>query len=281
MSSKRHDRPVAMGVDIGATWIRVAVVHPDGRMQRIARRATAVPDLRTFLLTTLRHEKPSRRQALALVVASRGVWTRRERERIAIDLRDVAARVEVISDAQAALLGALGHRPGVLVLAGTGSIVLGRGANDRWARAGGLGPLFGDDGSGFWLGREWLRATTSGADFMLARRLVQSPDAVARIAALAPAVLTHARRGDRRARAIVGEGARRLAALAIDVTRQLRLTPPVAISWAGSVMSDARYRAAISRALSRAGVRAHWTAPRDEALAAAAQRAAQLAGWTA
>src|SRR5687767_7815614 len=278
MSSKRHDRPVAMGVDIGATWIRVAVVHPDGRMQRIARKATAVPDLRTFLLTCLRHEKPPRRQALALVVASRGVWTRRERGRIAVALRGVAARVDVISDVQAALLGALGHRSGVLVLAGTGSIVLGRGANDRWARAGGLGPLLGDDGSGFWLGREWLRATTSGANFMSARRLVQSPHAVARIAALAPGVLRRARRGNRPARAIARAGARHLAALAADVIRQLRLAPPVAISWAGSVMSDARYRSAVARALSRTGVRARWTAPRDEPLAAAAQRAAQLAG---
>jgi N-acetylglucosamine kinase-like BadF-type ATPase len=269
-----------MGVDVGGTWIRVAVVHPDGRMQRIARKATAVPDLRIFLLTTVRQESPRRRQALALVVASRGVWTPRERGRIAAALRGVAARVDVISDAQAALLGALGHRPGVLVLAGTGSIVLGRGTTDRWARAGGLGPLLGDDGSGFWLGREWLRATTSSADFLSARRLVKSPDAVARIAALAPDVLRRARRGDRRARAIVRDGAHRLAALAVDVTRQLRLAPPVAISWAGSVMRDARYRAAVARALSRAGVRAQWTAPRHEALAAAAQRAAQLAGWT-
>jgi N-acetylglucosamine kinase-like BadF-type ATPase len=116
---------------------------------------------------------------------------------------------------------------------------------------------------------------------MPARRLVQAPDAVARIAALAPGVLRRARGGDRRARAIVRDGARHLAALVVDVTRQLRLTSPVRVSWAGRVMSDARYRAAVGRALSRAGLRARWVAPRDEPVMAAARRAARLAKWTA
>src|SRR2546425_2038983 len=41
-------------------------------------------------------------------------------------LRGLAVRVEVIADAQAALLGAIGDGPGALVLAGTGSIVVAR-----------------------------------------------------------------------------------------------------------------------------------------------------------
>jgi N-acetylglucosamine kinase-like BadF-type ATPase len=284
MSAKRHDGLPVLGVDIGATWIRVAVLDVDGRLAVTIRKATGVPDLRKFLLTAARRatSRPRGghrgRGVAALVVASRGIWTMPERRRLARRLRGVAAHIEVISDAQAALLGALGDRAGVLVLAGTGSIVLACDARERWARAGGLGPLLGDEGSGFWLGREWLRATTSGEDFMPARRLVQAPDAVTRIAALAPGVLRRARRGDARARAIVREAARHLAAQVVDVTRQLRFGSPVAVSWAGSLMSDARYRAAVARALSRAGVRARWIAPRHAPVVAAVRRAARLAG---
>src|ERR671935_277939 len=87
----------------------------------------------------------------------------------------------------------LGVGAGVLILAGTGSIVIGRDRRGRWARAGGLGPLLGDEGSGFWLGRAWLRATTQGEDFLPARRLIQARDPVRRIAALAPGVIARAR----------------------------------------------------------------------------------------
>lgn len=277
MSAKRHDDLPVLGVDVGATWIRIAVLDVAGRVAVTSRKVSRVPDLRKFLLST----RGARRGAAALVVASRGIWTPPERRRLARRLRGVAPRIDVISDAQAALLGALGDREGVLVLAGTGSMVLARDARERWARAGGLGPLLGDEGSGFWLGREWLRATTSGEDFLPARRLVQARDAVARIAALAPDVLRRARRGDRRARAIVREAARHLAAQVVDVTRQLRLPSPVRVSWAGRLMSDADYRAAVGRALSRAGLRARWSAPREEPVVAAARRAARLAGRTA
>lgn len=177
-------------------------------------------------------------------------------------------------------LGALGGATGVLILAGTGSIVIGRDLAGRWARAGGFGPLLGDEGSGFWLGRAWLRATTQGEDFLPARRLIQSRDPVRRIAALAPAVIARARRGDRRARTIVAEGQRHLAAQALDVVRRLRVPSPVAVSWAGSVMDDAWFRAGVARALARAGVRARWRPPAMAPVEAAAVRAAELARRT-
>ena len=212
-----------------------------------------------------------------LVVGSRGIWTGPERRVLARRLTRVARRVEVLSDAQIAHLGALGGGDGLLILAGTGSIVIGRDRGRRWTRAGGFGSLLGDEGSGFWLGRAWLRATTQGEDFLPARRLVQAPNPVRRIAALAPSVLARARRGDRRAQAIVAEAQRHLAAQARDVVRRLRMPQPVTVSWAGSVMSDARYRAGIARALARAGVRTRWRPPAMPPVEAAAQRAAELA----
>ena len=91
------------------------------------------------------------------------MWTAPERERARAALAPLAPTVRIMSDVEAAYLGALGTGAGVLLLAGTGSIALGRDAAGRWHRAGGLGPLLGDEGSAFWIGRAWLRATDRGA----------------------------------------------------------------------------------------------------------------------
>lgn len=281
MSANRHrgpDRlPLGVGADVGGTWIRLLALRGGRRAARVAVPATGLRELEKFFPTVWKSRGWTRRDVATLVVASRGVWTARERRALVHRLQGMARRVVVLSDAQAALLGALGTRPGVLVLSGTGSIVVGRDARGRWERAGGLGPLFGDEGSAFWLGREWLRATSRGEDFTPIRRLVHARNPVARIATLAPAVVRRARRGHRRARAIVTAGQAHLAALAADVARRLRLPPPVAISWAGSVLRDKWFRAGLRRAVARAGVRARWVAPAAEPVVAAARLAGRLA----
>ena len=48
--------------------------------------------------------------------------------------------------------------------AGTGSIVYGRNASGLAARAGGWGHMIGDEGSGYWIGREALAAVVRAAD---------------------------------------------------------------------------------------------------------------------
>ncbi len=55
----------------------------------------------------------------------------------------------VTHDARIALAGATGGEPGVIVIAGTGSIAFGENATGETARAGGWGYLFGDEGGGF------------------------------------------------------------------------------------------------------------------------------------
>jgi N-acetylglucosamine kinase-like BadF-type ATPase len=212
----------------------------------------------------------------ALVVAARGVWSVAERRVLAARLRGLAPRVQVLADAQAALLGALGGRPGLLVLAGTGSIVVGRDARGRWVRAGGLGPLIGDEGSGFWLGRQWLRANLDARGEIEARRLATRPDAVARIAGLAPGVLARAVAGDPKARMVVRDGQRALAAQGVTVARRLGARGPIDATWAGTLMSSPTYRAGVLRAAARAGLRARWHPPIAEPVVAAACLAAAL-----
>ena len=216
----------------------------------------------------------SRGRAHTLLVASRGIWTPSERRHRARQLRGLARKVRVISDAEAAYLGALGEGAGVVLLAGTGSMTLARDPRGRWARAGGLGPLLGDEGSAFWIGREWLRTTGSGPGFARTRRILASPDPIARIAALAPGVLRRARAGSRSARGIVGSSQDALARLVVSSARELALRPPVRVSWAGGLLADARFRAGIWHALRRRGLRVAPVAPRESALAAVARMAA-------
>ena len=161
-----------MGVDAGGTWVRVRALADARPVASVAHPARAVPELATFLHNLWRRRGWTRARVDALVVASRGVWLPRERRALRRRLSGLARRVNVIADVEAAWHATLGAERGVLVLAGTGSIALGRDARGRWARAGGLGPLLGDEGSAFWIGREWLRAT---ADERARRRFATAP----------------------------------------------------------------------------------------------------------
>jgi glucosamine kinase len=74
------------------------------------------------------------------------------------------ATIIIESDAFIASIGAIGIDPGLLLIAGTGSIVIGRDKDRSMFRVGGWGPYFGDDGSGFWIGREAVRAALRSMD---------------------------------------------------------------------------------------------------------------------
>jgi N-acetylglucosamine kinase-like BadF-type ATPase len=69
-----------------------------------------------------------------------------------------ADRYLITHDADIALTGALAGKPGLIVIAGTGSIAYGRNAEGKSVRAGGWGYLFGDEGSAFDIVRQALRA---------------------------------------------------------------------------------------------------------------------------
>jgi N-acetylglucosamine kinase len=68
------------------------------------------------------------------------------------------ARLVVTNDAVIALAGATSTGQGIITIAGTGSIAFGRNAAGRSARSGGWGYIFGDEGGGFDIARQALRA---------------------------------------------------------------------------------------------------------------------------
>lgn len=186
------------------------------------------------------------------------------------DKRDIVAelvraeRLLVTTDAVIALMGATGGEPGVIVIAGTGSIAFGRNAAGRSARAGGWGYIFGDEGGAFDIVRQALRAALRfeegwGPATALHGALLEATGAASanellhlfytrryprpRIAGLAPLVDETARRGDEMAVEILRQAAQRLATYAAAVRRQLfRPEEPVAVAYIGGVFASAILR---------------------------------------
>lgn len=89
-----------------------------------------------------------------------------EAERVAVEqaLAGTARVVRVVSDGEVALHGAFDGGPGVLLIAGTGSVAYGRGPDGRMDRCGGWGMYVGDEGSGYALGRAALAAALRSVD---------------------------------------------------------------------------------------------------------------------
>ena len=109
-------------------------------------------------------ERDIRPDAICLGIA--GVDRQRDAQAIKEIMRRIGykTRTVVVNDALVALVAGAGNQPGVVVVAGTGSIAYGRDAEGRAARAGGWGYLLGDEGGGFWIGRAALSAVVRQFD---------------------------------------------------------------------------------------------------------------------
>lgn len=165
-----------------------------------------------------------------------------EDKRALLEQMLAADRLIVTTDALIALSGATGGEPGIIAIAGTGSIAFGRNAQGRTARAGGWGYVFGDEGGGFDLVRKALRAALRheegwGPETALRRLLLEATGAASanellhrfyttefprpRIASYAVLVDRAACEGDSVAREILREAAADLARLVEAVRAQL------------------------------------------------------------
>jgi N-acetylglucosamine kinase-like BadF-type ATPase len=167
------------------------------------------------------------------------------RNEIAALMRDllssiVGGEIETVGDVEIAFDDAFSKTPGVIVIAGTGAIVYGRNSRGESARAGGWGFPISDEGSGFWIGAEAVRATLhahdSGENPPLLRELVQASgardfeDFIVRMnaqpspdfATLFPVVLASADRRDPIASNVLLRAGRELAGMAETVLRRLK-----------------------------------------------------------
>ncbi|HWF08387.1 MAG TPA: BadF/BadG/BcrA/BcrD ATPase family protein [Bryobacteraceae bacterium] len=170
-------------------------------------------------------------------------------------------KLHVTDDARIALAGATNGAPGIVVIAGTGSIAFGENARGETARAGGWGYIFGDEGGAFDIVRQALRAIVRehegwGGRTALTPALLEAGAAEdanellhafytpdwprPRVASLAPVVNRIAEEGDPIASGILENAARELALLASAVRRQLWSEEELTrVAWVGGVFQSA------------------------------------------
>lgn len=159
-----------------------------------------------------------------------------------------------VADSVIALEGALTGAAGVVIVSGTGSVVLGKAPRKKAVRVGGWGPLFGDEGSAQWISREGLRLAAhasdeTGAPTSLTRifkhhfrlrsftRIIEAiyiNSTPAKLGALAPLVANAAASGDAVARNIFSRAGEALAAQAVAAIRRLGI-PQGIVSYQGSM----------------------------------------------
>ena len=87
----------------------------------------------------------------------------RTREKISDCLKEIKS-IELMTDGEIALYGATDGKPGLVVIAGTGSICCGRNRQGRQVCAGGWGPIVGDEGGAAWIARKALQAVAHASD---------------------------------------------------------------------------------------------------------------------
>ncbi|MCD4686091.1 MAG: hypothetical protein K8S97_09165 [Anaerolineae bacterium] len=264
------DAQYFMGIDGGGSTVRVAIITPEMQLCGEAHGGTANPGVvgantAMHTIRTALHDALTAAQLTPAQIAAVGIGVAGAAAHHSADwLRDVVAGVtpdaHIIpsADFEIALVGALGERRGVLLLAGTGSLAYGANAAGHTALVGGWGYLLDDAGSGYWIGKQALNAVARARDgrspdtalvehilshFGLHKPLDLVPwlyhtdtARTREVAALAPLVLTCADAGDAVAQQIIDHACDELALAAHTVIRRLELQSP-GIAFAGGLLT--------------------------------------------
>jgi len=261
---------LVLGIDGGGTKTTALLADGEGRI--LGRGFAGSSNYHTIglaaageaLLEGIRAAFAEAGEALRPVAAAclglAGVDRPEDRELIRAWAREarVAEEVLVVNDGAIVLAAGTPDNWGVAVISGTGSIAWGRNPDGATARAGGWGHLLGDEGSGYAIALEALRAVARAADgrapatalseAILSRLGLPSPAALigyvyrrpllpAEIAALAPLVDRAAGEGDEVAAGILRRAGEELALAAATVAERLGLgRPRLPLALAGGVL---------------------------------------------
>jgi len=271
-----------IGIDAGGTRTVAILADDDARVLGEARGSGAnlhsegeagVERVLRDLLASLAASNPG----VSVAAIGAGIAGVARTEEVAV-IRRVLDRIlpgvpaVVVSDALVALEAGTRRGAAIVLISGTGSIAYGRDQHGQAARAGGWGYLLGDEGSGYWLGRNALRCVVRAADgrgrqtsltprvlahygVSTPQELVQSiagpgtrPSAIAQLAGL---VGDAALEGDALARHLIDRGGEELASAAESVARRLSLTTAPLWLAGGTLLGVHALRDAVVRELAK------------------------------
>ena len=264
-----------VGIDAGGTKTRVRLADGTGRLigegtagpgnWQLAGEEGFLASVRQAYEAAWKRAGEPGEGAEAIVAGVAGAGRQRDREAVEKALASLFtdARVEVHTDAAIALAAGTLGEAGAVVIAGTGSMAMAVGPRGETVRAGGWGYLLGDEGSGYYLGLESIKAALkdhdgTGPSTSLKERLLRELGLAApedfvsfayqekvphdRIAALAKAAIDEARAGDAVATKIVNGAVAHLVRLCATVIRKARFRSTVPLVTAGGLFSDHRFR---------------------------------------
>ncbi|GHV91424.1 N-acetylmuramic acid/N-acetylglucosamine kinase [Spirochaetia bacterium] len=257
------------GIDGGGTHSRLALVNQAGKiLARTEAGSTNIysvkkeevyENLSSLLDSALKESGLKKGDLKAGCLGSAGVGREGER-RIFREFFDTLLSpetpVKLCTDGEILLCGGLGSLEGYCLIAGTGSVALGRSADGRLVRAGGLGYMLGDEGAAAWIGKTAIARSLRSLEkrdlstammpaILEACKLEQSSDLIrfvhhdadkAKVAALAPVVTAAARKGDPLALDILRTGAAELVLLVRSVQDQSPWIKNRALVLAGGVI---------------------------------------------
>ncbi len=165
-----------MGIDGGGSGLRIAITGPRLGVIASATGETANPNLigrekardhiHETVLQCLEQERLSHDDIQAATIGIAGASNEHSEDWLIDTVLPVLPNCLLVpsSDLEIALAGALGERHGILLLAGTGSAAFGMSPEGRKLQIGGWGYLFGDPGSGYWIGMQVLRQIIDASD---------------------------------------------------------------------------------------------------------------------
>ncbi|MEJ7624324.1 MAG: BadF/BadG/BcrA/BcrD ATPase family protein [Pyrinomonadaceae bacterium] len=265
----RRSYPLYLGVDGGGTKTQIALIDESeaivaegtGGPSNPLRVGveTAVANISKAIDTACDSAGVSRGDIAAATLGLAGVRREdiRERVRESFDSRYRSQKTAVMTDADIALFGTTFGKPGLVVIAGTGSICLGMNAAGERAIAGGWGPIAGDEGGGRGIADQALHSVAKASDgrgpatklseraaeYFRASNVENLLVAIyapqidnSRIAGFARLVVETAREGDEVAVGIIHNAGRELGTAAVAVLKRLRLVnEKVPIGCVGSV----------------------------------------------
>ena len=166
-----------LGIDGGGTHTRSLLISESGQV--LGRATTGPSNVQQMSMQALRYNLhqlldqtfinlPDNIECIAACCGLAGADSAQNKDEIhdtLVRLMPVPSETPILtSDAHIALVGALANRPGLMLIAGTGSICLGRDADGITHRTGGWGASFDDLGSGYWIGQRAVQMTFQESD---------------------------------------------------------------------------------------------------------------------
>jgi N-acetylglucosamine kinase-like BadF-type ATPase len=164
-----------IGIDCGATSAKLKAYSSDGALLYDDKAgaanfatdfATASENVKKLLERLFANKKFPISSCKNCVIGAAGIESGENKENLRKVIKKFFPEIEpleIMTDAQLAHIAKLEGEKGILVISGTGSVVIDN-LKDDWKITGGWGYLLGDEGSGHWLGLKALRQCMNEID---------------------------------------------------------------------------------------------------------------------